>query len=77
MSKKEKKKVIVKLLPGEAVFVADAETLEHIANTYSHMSEQCESREESYAWMDVSVRVIEWLNKTYNSGNSNDTEEEW
>lgn len=77
MSKKEKKKVIVKLLPGEAVFVADINVLEHIASTYSHMAKQCENKYDAESWMDVSNRIVEWLSKTYNSGSPDGLEEEW
>jgi hypothetical protein len=76
MTKAHKKKVIVKVHPGEAVFVASIDILEHISSTYLYMAETAPSREEADSWRDVAMQVQDWANKTYYSGEyTND--EEW
>lgn len=75
MSKKQKKKVTVKIFPGEAVFVASADILEHISFTYKFMAKDCNDPEEAASWMAVSDQVQLWLNKTYNSGDYDQDEE--
>lgn len=79
MTKKHgvKKKVSIKLMPGEAVFVSDVETLQHIATTYSYNASVCEDKSEADAWMNVSLEIERWISETYYSGQENDFEEEW
>lgn len=77
MSKGLKKKISVKLLPGQAVFVADAEVLQHIAETYMYLSDSAETQEEKQSWITVSEDIIRSLNETYHSGQDNGQEEEW
>lgn len=76
MSKGQKKKVTVKIIPGEAVFVAPIEMLQHISDTYMHLSTQADTTEESDSWSAVSDHINEWISKTYYSGQEN-YEEEW
>lgn len=72
-----KKKIILKLLPGEAAFVADYETMQHISETYKYMALECGSKEEAEAWSDVANRINEWIKETYYSGDTEDFDEEW
>lgn len=76
MSKGQKKKVIVKLHPGEAVFVASVDILDHIKTTYLYMASATDDKEEKQSWINVADQVQEWIGKTYFSG-ENDYEEEW
>lgn len=76
MSKGQKKKITVKILPGEAVFVAPVEVLQHISDTYIHLSGQSETKEEMESWASVSDHINEWISRTYYSGQEN-YEEEW
>ncbi len=71
-----KKKVIVKVAPGQAVFVADLSVLEHIRSTYIYMSENCEDSSEANSWIEVAKDIDEWIEKTYVSEQEN-YEEEW
>jgi hypothetical protein len=76
MSKSQKKKVSVKLMPGEAIYVSSLETLLHIMETYNYMGSQSSSKEEADWWYSVSREIKEWAEKTfYSEGNLN--EEEW
>lgn len=79
MTKKHgiKKKVTLKLLPGEAVFVSNIETLEHIAQTYSYMAETCEDNNEVESWLEVAASIRDWISNTYYSGQEEDFEEDW
>lgn len=77
MSKGIKKKVTVKLLPGEAVFVASVEVLQHIAETYASLSEGCDIQEDKLSWLAVSEDIAGWISETYYSGQENEQEEEW
>lgn len=76
MTKKQKKKVIVKIFPGEAIFVASADILEHISLTYMMMARECEDPNDARSWSSVSEDIQSWLKKTYYSGESNEYEEE-
>lgn len=77
MSKGIKKKVSVKILPGEAVFVSSVEVLQHIAETYVTLSENCETQEDKLLWLSVSEDINNWISQTYYSGQENEQEEEW
>lgn len=76
MSKGQKKKVTVKVMPGEAVVVASVDILEHIISTYVYLSESSTSKEEAQSWINVSQMLQEWVSKTYYRG-GDDYEEEW
>lgn len=76
MSKGQKKKVTVKTLPGEAVFVASIDILNHIAETYLYMAQASDSTEEAQSWADVASQINEWIKKTYHS-EGNYSDEEW
>lgn len=76
MSKGQKKKITVKVLPGEAVFVASVEVLDHIYQTYMYMAGESTNEEEAQSWANVAEQVLDWSNKTYYSGGETN-EEEW
>lgn len=76
MSKGQKKKITIKIVPGEAVFVAPVEVLQHISATYLHIASQTESLEDSESWKNVSHEIDQWIEQTYYSGQG-DYEEEW
>ena len=78
MSKKQnsKKKVNVKVLPGQAIYVANVETLQHISELYREMSGQSSTEEERLSWLQVSEEINDAIFQTYfNPEDSN--EEEW
>lgn len=79
MTKKtsQKKKVSVKLLPGEAVFVASTEVLEHIAATYVVLGDGESDPDNKQYWYDVANSIIEWVNSTINTTEELDVEEDW
>ena len=72
-----KKRVTVKINPGEAVYVADAEILRHIAETYTHIASSCKDKDEAASWVTVSEQIMEWILKTYHSGQVDVNEEKW
>lgn len=76
MSKGQKKKITIKIVPGEAVFVAPIDVLQHIADTYLYMSDQSETQDDKNSWMLVCDQINEWIERTYYSGEDN-YEEEW
>ena len=76
MTKKQKKKITIKVVPGEAVFVAPLEVLEHISATYLRMAADSKSVQEADSWKIVSQDINNWIKKTYYSG-QDDYEEEW
>lgn len=75
MSKGQKKKLILKILPGEAAFVASVDVMEHIYETYMYMASSTDSVE-SVSWQSVAELIREWIDKTHYSGQG-DYEEEW
>jgi hypothetical protein len=79
MTKKtsHKKKVSVKLMPGEAIFVASTEVLEHIIYTYNLLGDTEDSPENKEHWYGVAQAVEEWLNNTINNTEENEVEEDW
>lgn len=72
-----KKKLNIKVAPGEAVFVADAAVLEHIADMYESMAETELDQEAKAAWLNVSLSVREWVAKTYVPIQEDYEDEEW
>lgn len=79
MSKKQsqKKKVTVKIVPGQAVFVADAHIMQHIAETYIEMANSYSDQSDAEACREVANSVYEWLEKTYFNPESDFSDEEW
>jgi len=76
MSKSQKKKVTVKTLPGEAVFVASVDVFNHIMETYIYMADSAATVEEAESWKSVVFQIDEWVKKTYHS-DGDQIEEEW
>jgi hypothetical protein len=72
-----KKKISLKLLPGEAALVADVETLKHISATYRYMASECSSIEEAESWNNVAETIDYWVDETYYLGDVEDFDEEW
>jgi hypothetical protein len=72
-----KKKVSVKVAPGEAIFIADAAVLEHIAEVYESMAESELSEDSKAAWINVSLSIREWVAKTYVPIQEDYEDEEW
>lgn len=79
MSKKQnqKKKVTVKILPGQAVFVADASILNHISETYVNLAESYSDEADIQACMDIANDISEWVAKTYYDPSGDSEDEEW
>ena len=80
MTKKQafKKKITVKLFPGQAVFVADLDILDGICLTYSNIAKDISNEAEAKSLLEVVDSIKEWSTKTYYSGNGeNSIEEEW
>jgi hypothetical protein len=76
MSKKQRKKISVKVTPGDAVYVAPIETLLHIVETYKYMGSQKELKEDSEFCLNVCEDIAKSIQKTYYPvGEFN--EEEW
>jgi len=78
MSKKQnqKKKINIKVLPGQAVYVCEVEILQHISELYRTMSEQAQTEEDRLAWLQISEEVNQAIFDTYY--NPEDTyDEEW
>lgn len=77
MSKKQtnKKKVTVKLTPGQAVYVADIDKLQHIMDLYASMADQCPDPTEKQAWMNIVEELQLSISETY--FNPEDEDEEW
>jgi len=75
MTKVQKKKLILKILPGEAAIVASVDILEHMYETYLYMASSADSVE-SDSWQSVAELIREWIDKTQYS-DQGDYEEEW
>lgn len=78
MSKKtsQKKKVSVRLSPGEAVVVADIAMFEHIIETYNSFGDTEEDEEIKQSWYSVASQIYDWVNDTYNNIESEDQSED-
>jgi len=76
MSKNQKKKVTVKVMPGEAIFVASLEVMEHIYSTYMHLASEADSQDVA-AWVQVADQIKEWSERTYYSDYKDNNDEEW
>jgi hypothetical protein len=60
-----KKKINIKLSPGQAAFVADIEILQHIAEVYETMAFNEQDKTSKDAWINVSLSIKDWIEKTY------------
>jgi hypothetical protein len=78
MSKKQtqKKKVTVKITPGEAIFVAEMEVLKHIMDTYSAMAKSSKEQSDIINFNKIANDILDWTTKTFYSSQADD-EEEW
>lgn len=72
-----KKKINIKVAPGEAVFVADAAILEHIADMYESMASAETEEDAKNSWLSVSLSVREWIAKSYVPVQEDYDDEEW
>jgi len=78
--KSQKKKVILKVNPGEAIFVADLQVLTDIMDTYSTMTKEAKDPKEKEAYSHIVSQILDWTTRTYYSGqgDSDDSDEqEW
>lgn len=79
MSKKKntKKKVTVKVLPGQAIYIADMDRFDHIISLYESHAKECADRDEKRSWLeiaeDIRIRVLE----TYFSPEEDYDDEQW
>ena len=78
MSKKQvqKKKVTVKVMPGEAIFVADMEVLKGIMDVYSNMAKESKDEKDIKYYSSIVSQILDWTTKTFYSGQADD-EEDW
>jgi hypothetical protein len=79
MSKKQnqKKKVTIKIVPGQAIFVADLSVMHHIAETYNNLASTYTSQQDKQSCYDVTKMIYEWSEKTYFNPESDYSDEEW
>jgi hypothetical protein len=79
MSKKQnqKKKITVKVLPGQAIYVADVDTLKHISETYLYLAQSFENENDRQSCIDVSGAIEEWIEKTQYDASEGFEDEEW
>jgi hypothetical protein len=79
MSKKQnqKKKITIKVLPGQAVYVANVSKLEHISELYRSMSDQSETQEEKQSWLEVSQEINKAIFETHFIPEESYEDEEW
>ena len=77
MSKKtnEKKKISVKLVSGQAVYVADVETLYHISNTYAHLASSEKDSKQKQFCVSIVKSINEAIQKT--RFDSNSQQDDW
>lgn len=79
MSKKvkQKKKVTVKILPGQAIYVADLSKLQHISKLYKSMSDDCDIEKDKKSWLEVSEEINKAIIETYFNPEESYEDEEW
>lgn len=79
MSKKQnqKKKVTIKIVPGEAIFVADISIMHHIAETYNDLANSFQDQVDKEACYNVCNMIYEWSEKTYFNPDDEYSDEEW
>jgi hypothetical protein len=79
MSKKQntKKKVTVKLLPGQAIYVADMDRFDHIISIYESFAKDCVDREEKRSWLEIADEIRISVRDTYFSPEEDYADEKW
>lgn len=80
MSKKQvnKKKVSIKLIPGETAVVLGYDTFMHIAQTYDYLAGQEEESEHRDAYYEIADAIRYQSAENYFDGGSGDEDEyEW
>lgn len=78
--KSQKKKVILKVNPGEAIFVADLQVLTDIMDTYSGMAKDSKDPKVKEAYSKIVSQILDWTTRTYYSGQGDGDdgdEQEW
>jgi hypothetical protein len=78
--KSQKKKVIVKVNPGEAIFVANLEVLTGIMDNYAAMAKEAKDPKSKEAYSDIVSQILDWTTRTFYSGQGDGDdgdEEEW
>jgi hypothetical protein len=78
--KSQKKKVIVKVNPGEAIFVANLEVLTGIMDNYAAMAKESKDPKSKEAYSDIVSQILDWTTRTFYSGQGDGDdgdEEEW
>jgi hypothetical protein len=78
--KSQKKKVIVKVNPGEAIFVANLEVLTGIMDNYAAMAKEAKDLKSKEAYLDIVSQILDWTTRTFYSGQGDGDdgdEEEW
>jgi hypothetical protein len=79
MSKKlnTKKKVNVKVLPGQAVYVANMERFDHIISMYDSMAKNSGDKEEKRSWLQIADEIRSHVRETYFSPEEDYADEKW
>jgi hypothetical protein len=78
--KSQKKKVILKVNPGEAIFVADLQVLTDIMDTYAGMAKDSKDPKDKEAYSKIVSQILDWTTRTYYSGQGDGDdgdEQEW
>ena len=78
--KSQKKKVILKVNPGEAIFVADLQVLTDIMDTYTSMAKDSKDPKAKEAYSEIVSQILDWTTRTYYSGQGDSDdgdEQEW
>ena len=78
--KSQKKKVILKVNPGEAIFVADLQVLTDIMDTYAGMAKDSKDPKVKEAYSGIVSQILDWTTRTYYSGQGDGDdgyEQEW
>ena len=78
--KSQKKKVILKVNPGEAIFVADLQVLTDIMDTYAGMAKDSIVPKVKETYSGIVSQILDWTTRTYYSGQGDGDdgdEQEW
>jgi hypothetical protein len=78
--KSQKKKVILKVNPGEAIFVADLQVLTDIMDTYASMAKEAKEPKVKESYSGIVSQILDWTTRTYYSGQGDGDdgdEQEW
>jgi len=73
----QKKKVNIKLSPGEAYVVADLSIFEHIISTYNHLGDSEEDKSARDSWYSVANMILEWTQETYYESEVGYEDQDW